>query len=139
MDANLTHLSLRYAKLIISYTHNRLSATEENELDEWLESSDENLEIFEALTEGVDDNVFSADDLIIATDDLLDTWMIAGLIARQMQNIITTDEKRTLQNWVTESEHNKALYNTFTNKSNLQQFVTWFKQLMVSQSSPGLN
>lgn len=86
-------IPVKYANLIVRYTHNLLSEEEANALDEWLDMSDDNLAIFEDLTNGLDDAVFSPNDLICDTDDLLDVWMIAGLIARQMENIITPDEK----------------------------------------------
>lgn len=72
MEKDNKVLSLADAKLIINFTHNKLSEEQKNELDEWLCASDENLMIFEELTQDVNDNVFSADELIIETEAALE-------------------------------------------------------------------
>ena len=46
------------AKLIIGYLHNSLTEVENDELDDWVCQSDENMKIFEQLTEHVDEDVF---------------------------------------------------------------------------------
>ena len=127
------------ACLIVRYTHNLLTEAEQQELDHWLEASEENIAVFEDLIEGVDNKVFNPETLISETDDLLDIWMMAGLIARQMHGIITADEERSLHNWMKEAAHNKALYETFSNKANLQKFLLWLRELKSSSDSAGLN
>jgi hypothetical protein len=65
---------LKAASLIIKYLHNSLNRRERNELDEWVTASDENEALFYELTDSVDDTVFSADNLIVETEQLLDLW-----------------------------------------------------------------
>lgn len=48
----------RAAKLIIGYLHNSLTEVENDALDDWVCQSDENMKIFEQLTEHVDEDVF---------------------------------------------------------------------------------
>lgn len=127
-------IPIHIAKLIIGYLQNTLTEKEHLELDDWVGISDDHLEIFEQLCERNDDHVFDADALIMETDELLDYWMIAGLVARQMQNIISEDEKVILQSWIDASEEHKALYERFTNKANLQKFVAAFKQWLAQSA-----
>lgn len=51
-------ISFRAAKLIIGYLHNSLTEVENNELDDWVGQSDDNMKIFEQLTDQVDEGVF---------------------------------------------------------------------------------
>lgn len=134
MEFALSSIPVTIARLIIGFTQNKLSEGEMHDLDRWIEESDENWITFEALTDGMDDNVFSADELIIETDDLLDCWMIA----RQMQGILGQDEKKALDQWREASPRNEELYRLFSDKANLQKFVTWLKKLN-RDSSTGLN
>lgn len=53
MDNKTTFLSLHHAKLIIGFTHKTLRPGEHDELDKWIEESDDNMEIFEELIEKV--------------------------------------------------------------------------------------
>jgi hypothetical protein len=140
MENNSEYISVEAAKLIIGYTHNSLTEEEKDQLDEWITASDDNLAIFETLAEKFYNNVLDPDSLIIETENLLDVWMIAGLIARDMQNVIEPDEKKRLEEWIEESENNRAIYKSLTNPANLHKFVLWFKQWLQQSISPtGLN
>jgi hypothetical protein len=140
MENNPTMIPVEAAKLILRYSHNLLTEKEKDQLDEWLNASNDNLVIFEDLMKDHFDNVFNPDSLIIDTENLLDVWMIAGLIARDMQKIISPDEKRTLQEWVEACEENKSLYNSLNHPANLHKFTVWFKQWVQQSISPtGLN
>ena len=139
MQEEATPIPYRAASLIIRYTHNLLSEAEMDELDEWLVASDENVEVFENLTEGLYDKVFSPSELISGTEDLLDAWMVAGLIAREMEGYITDDEKRFLQSWAEESEAHKRLYQLFNDKANLQKFVEWLREVNRNADQAGMN
>lgn len=140
MKNNPEFISLEIAKLIIRYSHNLLSEQERGQLDNWLCETDDNLVIYEELTEDLHNNVFDPDSLIIDTESVLDIWMIAGLIARDMRNYITPFEKKKLREWIEASEHNRAIYNTLNNPANLHKFNVWFKQWMEQGISPtGLN
>lgn len=135
----MSTLSLRFAQLIVRYTHNLLNEAEMDELDNFLNESDENIEIFETLIEGLYDRIFSADDLIIETEDLLDTWMVAGLVAREMQGIISDEEKQALQTWLAESEEHRRVYALLQDKANLQKVVQWLKRLREGDERAGMN
>lgn len=140
MENNSEYISVKAAKLIIRYTHNLLTEKEKDELDEWITASDNKLAIFEELAAEFFDNVFDPDSLILDTENLLDVWMIAGLIARDMRKIITRDEKKKLKEWINACEENRSLYNTLNNPANLQKFTVWFKQWLQQSISPtGLN
>ncbi|MBX3253281.1 MAG: hypothetical protein KF862_03985 [Chitinophagaceae bacterium] len=51
-------IPFRAAKLIIGYLHNSLTEVENDELDDWVGQSDDNMKIFEQLTDQVDEGVF---------------------------------------------------------------------------------
>lgn len=123
MENSNVPISLRYAKLILAYTHNRLTEAQQAELDEWLETSDENLELFEALTDGYEEDILSLDNIIVDTDELLDYWMVAGLIARERKGIITKDEKRSLRQWVDAGDAHKKLYEVLSDDRNLHRIA----------------
>jgi len=129
----------RFARLIILYTNNMLSASEHDELDKWVEESDQNLEVFEALTDGLEEKIFSANDFIIETEDLLDTWMISGLLARKIEGIISEEEQRSLDVWVKASDKNKAIYELLQDKSNMQKLFTWVKKSQQNMNTSELN
>src|SRR4051812_47701787 len=109
-------IPVQIAKLIIGYLQNTLTEQEHLELVKWFEISDANLELFEDLSEGNDDNVFTLNDLIIETDELLDDWMVAGLIAREMENAISDDEKIVLKGWIDISGEHKRRYEFLSNR-----------------------
>lgn len=58
MEKDVRLIPFRAAKLIIGYLHNSLTEVENDELDEWVCQSDDNMKIFEQLTDQVDDGVF---------------------------------------------------------------------------------
>lgn len=128
MDGN-TFLPLRYARLIVAYTHGLLSDAEADDLDEWICALDENLEIFEHLTGEVAHNIVDPESVIEETDDILELWVIAGLIARELKNDINEMQKTMLAEWIAASEHNEKMYKTLSNPANFQKFILWFKQL----------
>lgn len=74
------------------------------------------------LAEGMERCLFCAHDHLLETGDLLDTWMVAGLVAREMQGIISDEEKQALQNWLAESENHRR-YALLQKKANLQKMV----------------
>lgn len=99
------------AKLVIGYLHNSLTDTQKNELDEWINASDDNMEMFGKLTAGVNDNIFDADPLLIETEEAIDLWIIAGLIVRRQQSLNNEIEEKYLEEWANASQRNKELYN----------------------------
>lgn len=132
-------IPLEFASLIILYTHNKVSDTQQEELDRWVVASEENLLIFEELTDGLDDAIFTPSELITSTAELLDSWMIAGLIAREMEGIITTEEKASLTRWIETSEANQKIYQALSEKANLHKFFSWFKRSAHTENRSHLN
>lgn len=116
-------LTLHHAKLIMGFTHQTLTESEHDELDEWICETDENLEIFEELLDTVDSRRLSMDEIVVATEDMLNLWEVAGLIARELQGIIGKDERRDLDVWASISTRHKKLYRILRNPANLQQMV----------------
>jgi hypothetical protein len=135
MDAN-TSLPLRYARLIVNYTHGLLSEAEAGELDEWICASDENLEIFEHLIGEIAVNITDLDAVIEETDNVVELWVIAGLIARERRGEINETEKDMLAEWIAESEQNEEIYKAFSDPAHFQRFAVWCKQLM-QRNDPG--
>jgi len=85
-------------------------------------------------------SIFDPNDLINETDSLLDLWMIAGLIAREMEGIIGEDEKRVLQNRVNALAQHQATYQLLPDKTNLKHLATWLRQFTGGGQAPaGLN
>ena len=58
MEKEIRLIPFRAAKLIIGYIHNSLTEVENDELDDWVGQSDDNMKIFEQLTDQVDEGVF---------------------------------------------------------------------------------
>lgn len=116
-------LTLHHAKLIMGFTHQTLTESEADELDEWIGETDENLEVFEQLLGTVNHRRLSLDEIIVATEDIVDLWVVAGLMARQMQGIVEPEQKRQLKDWVSLSDQHKKLYKILRNPANLQTLV----------------
>lgn len=57
MEKDAQLIPFRAARLIIGYLHNRLTEIEKDELDEWVCQSDNNMIIFEQLTDQMDEGV----------------------------------------------------------------------------------
>jgi hypothetical protein len=123
MDLHNVSITLHHAKLIIGHTHSTLTEAEADELDAWVCESDQNVEIFEALTEIVDGRTLSLEELVVTTEDRVEIWVIAGLIARQKLDYITEEEKKQLDEWIAGSVENKRIYNMLTNFGNLQKLL----------------
>jgi hypothetical protein len=133
-------ISIHHAQLIINYTHRLLSEPEGDELDEWICENDDNLEVFETLISDVADKMINPEDLIDETDDILEVWVITGLIARERVNELNEVEKEMLDEWIASSEKNERLYKALSNPANFQQFIEWFRQMMrESDTGIGLN
>jgi hypothetical protein len=115
------------AKLVIGYLHNSLTEAEKDELDEWINASDENMKIFEDLTEGVDDSVFDPDRLLIQTEEAIDLWIIAGLMVRQQQNLNNEIEEKYLHEWANASERNKELFKQLQQPNFMHKILLWAK------------
>ena len=107
----------------MGFTHQTLTESERDELDEWVCETDENLEVFEELLNAVDNRRLSLDEIIIATEDMIDLWIIAGLVARQMQGIMEPEQKKQLKDWTSLSNQHKKLYKILRNPANLQTLV----------------
>lgn len=135
------HLPFKIAELILRYTHNLLSEKEADTLDGWITASDENLSLFEELTTGVLQKIVSLDDIIIETDNTLDTWMVAGLLARKLRGIISEDEERFLREWQEAHPEQEKLFRLLSTQEGLSRYAAWFNQLQQNNnpSLPELN
>lgn len=116
-------LSLHHAKLIIGFTHNTLTEAQSDELDEWVCESDQNLDVFEMLLEAVDSKRLSLDEIIMATEGMVDLWVVAGLMARQLQGVIEPEQKKQLAEWVASSNQNRKVYNLLRSPANLHTLL----------------
>ncbi|MBO9572434.1 MAG: hypothetical protein J7497_09530 [Chitinophagaceae bacterium] len=123
-------LPIRYAKLIIKYTHRMLSEKEADELDEWICASDENLEIYEELLSEVIEGMIDAEELLDNTTEILEMWMMAALIEKERQNIISPDEKQFLKEWVEANEENEKVYQILLNPAKHQKIVVFVDRLI---------
>jgi hypothetical protein len=123
MGSDAMLITLHHAKLIMGFTHQTLTEAEGDELDEWICEADENLEIFEELLNTVNNRRLSLDEIIVATEDIVDLWVIAGLMARQIQGVIEPDQKKQLKDWSSLSNQHKKLYKILRNPANLQSLI----------------
>lgn len=139
MDHAEQTIPVRAARLIIQYLHNTLSEAQTKELDDWMGISDENQELFEQLTEGVDDNVFSADELLIETEQAIDFWVIAGLVLRRQQQLNDEIEERRLDDWISASPHHAMMYQKLQSAAFMQSFLNWARPLIKQRMENGGN
>lgn len=118
-------ISVKAARLIIGFLHNTLNKKEAKELDNWVCLSDTNMEIFEKLTEGVDNNVFNPDKLIINTENIIDLWIIASLIVRRKMKMNNEAEEQYLDKWVNADKQNKAVFKKLQHPAYMQKMLVW--------------
>lgn len=118
-------ITVKAARLIIGFLHNSLTRIETKALDKWVCLSDTNMEIFEGLTEAVDDNVFNADKLIIETENIIDLWIIASLIVRRKLKLNSKVEDRYLDEWANASKQNKELFKKLQHPAYMQKLLVW--------------
>jgi hypothetical protein len=119
------HIPIRVAKLIIGYLNNLITMAEHHELEEWVSSSEDNVRIFEELTEGVAGNVFDAERLIAETEDPIELWIIGGLITRYLHNELSPIQQVALEEWINATEKNKEVFEMLTSQANLQKLAVW--------------
>ena len=84
----------------MGFSHQTLTEIEGNELDEWVSESNENLKVFEGLLDAVNSRRLSLDEKIVATEEIVDLWVVAGLMARQIQGVIEPEQKKQLKECV---------------------------------------
>lgn len=118
-------ISVKAARLIIGFLHNTLTKTESKALDKWVCVSDTNMTIFEELTEGLDEHVFNADNLIVETENIIDLWIIAGLIVRRKMKLNNEVEDQYLDEWANADKQNKALFKKLQNPAYMQKMLVW--------------
>ncbi|MBN8876744.1 MAG: hypothetical protein J0I32_04305 [Sphingobacteriales bacterium] len=118
-------ISVKVARLIIGFLHNTLTKAEAKALDKWVCVSDTNMEVFEDLTEGVDKNVFNADNLIIEPENIIDLWIIASLIVRRKMKMNSEVEDKYLDDWKSADKGNKAMYKKLQHPAYMQKMLVW--------------
>lgn len=118
-------ISVKAARLIIGFLHNTLTKAEAKALDKWVCVSDTNMKVFEELTEGVDENVFSADNLIIKTENIIDLWIIASLIVRRKMKMNNKLEDRYLDEWANADKENQAMFKKLQHPAYMQKMLVW--------------
>ncbi len=125
MKNDKQNITVKAARLIIGYLHNRLSDSEKDALDGWICRSDKNMELFCQLTENVDENVFNPDQLIVETEQVIDLWIIAALIARHQKGLNNEVEKLYLEDWVKADSKNEVLFKKLQYPAFMQKMLVW--------------
>lgn len=125
MEEDYRSIPIKAAHLIIGYLNNSLTASEKDQLDFWICSSDENMEIFAELTDGQDNAVFDPLRFMAETEEATELWIIMGLIIRHQQQAITTEEQRALDDWTNASPRNKLLFEELQNPAFFQKLLAW--------------
>lgn len=129
MDQYNTVVPIRIVRLIYGFTNQSLSPGENQELDDWINLSDDNMEIFDVLSDN-----FELDKSGIS-------WRIAALIRGFKKRRLTLKEYEELDDWVNLSDDNLKLFVAMTegDKSNtiylpvkkpgmLQRLINWIKE-----------
>ena len=101
-------IPVRVARLIIEYLRNSSSDAGKAELDAWLVESDEHQTLFESLTEGVDHQVISEDEILADTESLIDQRVIGALILRQQGGLNNEVEEAYLNRWLEMSQNDNG-------------------------------
>lgn len=125
MGKDTRNVPLYAARLIIGHLQNKLNEKEQDELDDWLTESETNEEIFVELTDGMDDQVFSPEQLIIDTEEAIELWIIAGLLIRHFRGLNNEIEEKYLQEWSQISERNKEILEKMKDPRFMQQLLQW--------------
>ena len=127
MQNNQQSISVETARLIIGLLHNHLSFSDKEALDNWICLSDKNMEIFEQLTEHVDENVFDPDQLIVDTENIIDLWIIASLIVRHQKGLNNEVEELYLNEWIKADKQHKKLFKELEEPAYMQKMLVWNK------------
>ena len=125
MQPDTRSIPFAQACLVLKFLHNRITNAERNELDDWICASNENMALFEDLTKGVDDTVFDPDDLIAETEQVIDLWIIASLIARRQKELNNEAEEQYLDEWIQADSQNKMLYEKLQHPAYMQKMLVW--------------
>lgn len=129
MDQYNTVVPIRIARLIYGFTNQSLSPAENQELDDWINLSDDNMEIFDVLSDN-----FELDKSGISR-------RIAYLIRGFNKRRLTLKEYEELDEWLNASDDNLELFGELTegDKGNtiylpvkkpgiLQRLINWIKE-----------
>ena len=125
MEKNNQLIPLHYARLVTGFLQNSLTEAQKDELDDWICASDENMIMFEDLTEGFDNKIFDPEEFMYETGDVIELWAIAGLVVRLQENLITAEEQQILDTWLKDSARNRHLFEELKNPPTLQKLIGW--------------
>ncbi|HWJ30572.1 MAG TPA: hypothetical protein VNS32_28825 [Flavisolibacter sp.] len=121
MACDQRQLPLEIAKLFVGFSHNMLTGTQKDTLDEWLCASDEHVEIFEELLEMVPSGTIQEEE----QDKDMDTEAerLASLFSKYVMGTLSETQKTELQHWINESDQNKATFLSLTDPANLEKLM----------------
>ncbi|GAB2653472.1 hypothetical protein GCM10027036_03470 [Flavihumibacter cheonanensis] len=100
MDNTPLQMPVRIAGLIIGYLNNALTEIEADELDNWILEKDENMELFEVLTEYERNIDFTPESYLDKYDELMELWVVSGWLVKRELNAISKYELEQLVNWL---------------------------------------
>jgi len=100
MDNTPLQIPVRIAGLIIGYLNNTLTEMEAEELDNWVSTSDENVDLFETLIEYERNVDFSPESYINKYDELMELWVISGWLVKRRLETISEYELEQLVDWL---------------------------------------
>ncbi len=103
MDKEPIQIPIRIAGLIIGFINNSLTELEKDELDEWVDSNDHNLEIFEQLLDWERISPIEPEKFLDKYHELMELWVVSGWLAKKDLNILSNYELDQLINWMISS------------------------------------
>ena len=136
MDGGDNQVPAWVAKLIIGFLHHTLSEAEGNELGDWICASDENMEVFELLTDGYEADSIEIDYVVDDLEDMCYFWRIASFIAKEVQGSLHPAEKKVLERWIGASDENRNLYRQIVHPAHRKSVVLWMQQQLNRLTSP---
>lgn len=121
MTCNQRQLPLEIAKLFVGFSHNKLTETQRDTLDEWLCASDEHVEIFEELLEMVPSGTIKEEEPDKDMDN--EAERLASLFSKYVMGTLSETQNAELQHWINESDQNKATFLSLTDPANLEKLM----------------
>ena len=137
MDHNQTPIPFQITRLLVGYFLHTLTDKELDEMEDWMNSDEDNQLLFEECLEmALRPKQFNP----VMNEDDIDLRHIVDLFMKHINKSISPVEKETLDNFLKFSEKGRHLFNRLPNTNDAEEIYKW---LLLEWSrisgNPGLN
>ena len=126
MEDDNRSIPLYITRLIVGFFQKTLTTEEHDKLDEWIEASEDNIEVFEQCLE-MAQRPPQPQEIDLDNES---TWLlyIIDLIIKKLQGTISEDEIKALEKWAASSERNQKLLEELPQTNDLKEVYLWLEQ-----------